>query len=131
MIQARHQECAEKLLRRFQPLLRLNYAFEIVDAVLRWNQRVGRAVIIQQLVAEFAERLEICVGCVGDGGESLLCGAQVAIEIEGAEVPVRIYGRTAKAQKSFELTPEVVPRLITIWPPDLPQPSSPPGYIPA
>ena len=66
VIKTGDEERPVETLRPIEALLRGNHAFEIVDAVLCWNQRVGGAMVVNQFVIEPAERFEIGIGGVGD-----------------------------------------------------------------
>ena len=82
VIQTGHEERAIERFRLVLAFLRLDDTLEVVDAVLRGNQRIGRAVVVNQLMAECAERIEVGIGGVGDRSELRLGAVDVLIEVE-------------------------------------------------
>ena len=85
MVQAWHKKSAEESLCPLQTLLGRDHAFVIVDAILCWNQGIGSAMIIDQLVAEPPEFLDIRIRRVCDGRQLLIGRGEVAIKVETSE----------------------------------------------
>ena len=63
----------------------------VIDGVLRCDDTVGEAVVEDEFAAVGEEGLEIGVGCGEGSVVDLLCDGDVAVEVEGAGVPLGVF----------------------------------------
>src|SRR3954471_1975232 len=88
VIEPGHEEGAVETLRAIESLLHRDDGVEVIDAVLRRNQRVGGAVVVDQLMAQRAELFQVGAGGVGDRPELFVRALHVLVEVEHRVRPV-------------------------------------------